>query len=132
MASLCCHSCFSAKRMASDWWCSRTCDSNYACLPDYRFAYRYVLDSITVEIVDVCILLVRGRFRTVGFMDEFGSDSNTNRHLNRLRNIHVETECGKNDSVNNPLWYNSVKVELFRLGRILDDCTQLRSLHLRI
>ena len=37
---------------------------------------------------------------TVGFMDEFRSDSDTDRHSYRIRHIYVETECGKNDSVN--------------------------------
>jgi hypothetical protein len=102
MASLCCHSCFSAKRVASDWRGGGSSKSNYTCLPDYILAYWQVLDSITVEIVDVCILLVRVGFRTNEFMDEFGSDSDTDCYLNDIRDSHVEAECGENDSVNSP------------------------------
>ena len=56
----------------------------------------------------------QAKSRYVEIMDDFGSYSDTDHYLDGIRNCHVETECGENDSVNNPLWYNSSKDELFR------------------
>ena len=64
-----------------------------------------------MEIVDVCILLVRVGFRFYEFMDEFGSDSDTDYFLDVIRDNHVEAECGENDSVNNPCGIIPVKAD---------------------
>ena len=54
---------------------------------------------VAVENINVCIVLVSGKCRNVGFMDECWNNSHTDYRTYFIWNLHVETECGKNNSL---------------------------------